>query len=98
MDTQLSLGRPGICYRAGDYGAPKGTFNAESGGSCSLFLMEIAVMFYYLKTDDVCITVDDFFHDSLFPVLPIECPGWAVAIELPGGVFITQHIVTHDCK
>lgn len=98
MDTQLVLGRPGICYRAGDHGVPKGTLSPKGGASCFLFLMENAVIFTYLKTNDICITVDDFFHDSLFPVLPIECPRWAVAIELPGGVFITQHIVTHNCK
>lgn len=99
MDTQLALGRLGICNRTGDYGVPKGTFNPKGGGcSCFLFLMETAVIFYYLKTNDICITVDNFFHDSLFPVLPIECPRRAVAIELPGGVFITQHIVTHNCK
>lgn len=98
MDTQLVLGRPGICYRAGDHGVPKGTLSPKGGASCFLFLMENAVIFNYLKTNDICITVDDFFHDSLFPVLPIECPRWAVAIELPGGVFITQHIVTHNCK
>lgn len=77
-------------------GVPKGIFNPK--GSCFLFLTENAVILNYLKTNDICITVDDFFHDSLFPVLPVECPRWAVAVELPGGVFITQHIVTHNCK
>lgn len=62
------------------------------------FWRNIQLFSNYLKTNDICITVDDFFHDSLFSVLPIECPRWAVAIELPGGVFIAQHVVTHNCE
>lgn len=62
------------------------------------FWWKIQLFSNYLKTNDICITVDNFFHDSLFSILPIECPRWAVAIELPGGVFITQHVVTHNCE
>lgn len=62
------------------------------------FWWKIHLFSNYLKTNNICITVDNFFHDSLFSILPVECPRWAVAIELPGGVFITQHIVTHNCE
>lgn len=62
------------------------------------FWWKIQLFSNYLKTNNICITVDNFFHDSLFSVLPVECPRRAVAIELPGGIFITQHIVTHNCE
>lgn len=54
----------------------------------------------YLKTDDICTVLSDFFYDGLFPILPVEGPGRTVPVELPGAVLITQHIVAHhsiDC-
>lgn len=64
----------------------------------NIFYWKRQLFSIYLKTNDIRITADDFFHDSLFPVLPVERPGRAVAVELPGGVFITQDIVTHNCE
>lgn len=49
-----------------------------------------------LKADDVSVTVGDFLHDAFLPVLPAEGPGRAVAVQLPRGVFVAQHVVAHD--
>lgn len=52
----------------------------------------------YLQADDVSVTVSDFLHDAFLPVLPVEGPGWTVAIQLSCGVFVTEHVVAHDCE
>lgn len=49
-----------------------------------------------LKADDVGVTVGDFLHDAFLPVLPVEGPGRAVAVQLPRGVLVAQDVVAHD--
>lgn len=49
-----------------------------------------------LKADDVSVRVGDLLHDAFLPVLPVEGPGRTVAVQLPRGVFVTQHVVAHD--
>ena len=43
----------------------------------------------HLQADDVSVTVGDFLHDTFFPVLPVEGPGWTVAVQLSRGVLVT---------
>lgn len=50
----------------------------------------------HLQADDVSVTVGDFLHDAFLPVLPVEGPGWTVAVQLSRGVLVTQHVVAHD--
>lgn len=50
----------------------------------------------YLQADDVRVTAGDFLHDAFLAVLPVEGPGWTVAVELSRGVLVTQHVVAHD--
>lgn len=50
----------------------------------------------HLQADDVSVAVRDFLHDAFLPVLPVEGPGWTVAIQLSRGVLVTQHVVAHD--
>lgn len=52
--------------------------------------------FIYLQADDVGVTVGDFLHDAFLPVLPVEGPGRAVAVQLSRGVLVAQHVVAHD--
>lgn len=52
----------------------------------------------HLQADDVSVTAGDFLHDAFLPVLPVEGPGWAVAVQLPRGVLVTKHVVAHDRK
>ena len=49
----------------------------------------------YLQCDDVRGHVQEFLHDDGFAVVPDQGPGRAVAILLPRGVFVTQHVVRH---
>lgn len=34
-------------------------------------LKTIQFLLCYLKTNDICVTVNNFFHNSLFPVFPV---------------------------
>lgn len=49
-----------------------------------------------LEADDVGVTVGDLLHDAFLAVLPAEGPGRAVAVQLPRGVLVAQHVVAHD--
>lgn len=49
-----------------------------------------------LEANDVCVTVGDVLHDAFLPVLPVEGPGRAVAVQLACGVLVAQHVVAHD--
>ena len=53
---------------------------------------------FYLETDDVSVSSGDLLDYALLPVFPAESPGRAVAIHLLSGVFVTEHVVTHDCE
>lgn len=52
----------------------------------------------YLKADDVGRTIPNLLENSFFPVLPVEGPAWTVAVHLPGGVLVAQHVVAHHCE
>ena len=49
----------------------------------------------HLQADDVGVAAQDLLHDGLLPVLPGERPGRAVAVQLAGGVLVTEHVVAH---
>lgn len=49
-----------------------------------------------LQADDVSVAVGDLLHDAFLAVLPVEGPGRAVAVQLPRGVLVAQHVVAHD--
>lgn len=51
---------------------------------------------FYLKTYDVSIAAQDFLHNGFFSVFPVQCPRRTIAIQLPGSIFITKYVVTHD--
>lgn len=61
-------------------------------------LNEGIFLFNHLQADDVRVAVGDLFHDALLPVLPVQSPGWTVAVELPRGVLVAQHVVAHDSE
>lgn len=52
----------------------------------------------HLQTDDVGVAAEDLLHDVLFPVIPAQSPGGAVAVQLSGGVLITQDVVAHHSE
>lgn len=52
----------------------------------------------HLQTDDVSVAAEDLLHDVFFPVIPAQSPGGAVAIQLPGGILITEDIVAHHSE
>lgn len=54
------------------------------------------LIFTHLQADDVGVAVGDLLHDAFLPVLPVEGPGRAVAVELSRGVLVAQHVVAHD--
>ena len=49
----------------------------------------------HLQADDVCVARQDLLHDGLLPVLPVQGPGGTVAVQLPRGVLVTEHVVAH---
>lgn len=57
---------------------------------------ERMVYFSYLQTYDVSIAAQYFLHNGFFSVFPVQGPGWTIAIQLPGGIFVTEDVVTHD--
>lgn len=59
---------------------------------------ERVVYFFYLQTYDVSIAAQYFLHNGFFSVFPVQGPGWTIAIQLPGGIFVTEDVVTHDRK
>lgn len=52
--------------------------------------------FSHLETDDVGGVVPDLVQDALLAVLPLQRPARAVAVHLPRGELVTQHVVAHD--
>ena len=50
----------------------------------------------YLQTDNVGISSGDLLDNALLPILPAQGPGRAVAVHLLSGVFVAEHVVTHD--
>lgn len=52
----------------------------------------------HLQTDDVSVAAEDLLHDVFFPVIPAQSPGGAVAVQLSGGVLITQDVVAHHSE
>ena len=50
----------------------------------------------YLQGNNVRAGLLDLFEDGGLAVLPGECPGGTVAVHLPCGVLVTQHVVGHD--
>lgn len=58
----------------------------------SIFLLN------HLQADDVCVAAGDLLHDAFLAVLPVQSPGWTVAVELPRGVLVAQNVVAHDSE
>ena len=50
----------------------------------------------HLQADDVCVAAGDLLHDALPAVAPAQSPGGTVAVQLPRGILLTQHVVAHD--